>query len=185
MELVKNVQQQTITTRLTRTCTRALVTLSSYPGSPGPGLCTTAFILRATQRQRCCHVGGLLPYMIRIACSLSSRLMAALFGAAATAGAAGAADSLDTSGCVVTVAAVIVCQWLHHVRLWLAVAGFGVGIWRVRLLGCASWKQFSCLQKAFCFCEKLTLLHLVPIDEAPASGSMLRAVCVLCGCVHE
>ena len=35
--------------------------------------------------------------------------------------------------------------------------------------------------KAFCFCEKLTLLHLVPIDEAPASGSMLRAVCV-CSC---
>ena len=58
-------------------------------------------------------------------------------------------------------------------RLWLAVAG------------CASWKQFSRLQKAFCFCEKLTLLHLVPIDEAPASGSMLRAVCVLCCCVHE
>ena len=29
------------------------------------------------------------------------------------------------------------------------------------------------------------LLHLVPIDEAPASGSMLRAVCVLCCCVHE
>ena len=27
---------------------------------------------------RCCHVGGLLQYMIRIACSLSSRLMAAL-----------------------------------------------------------------------------------------------------------
>ena len=41
------------------------------------------------------------------------------------------------------------------------------------------------LQKTFCFCETLTLLHLVPIDEAPASGSMLRAVCVLCGCVHE
>ena len=92
---------------------------------------------------------------------------------------------LDTSERVVTVAAVVVFQWLHHVRLWLAVAGFGVGIWRVRLLGCASWKQFSCLQKTFCFCEKLTLLHLVPIDEAPASSSMLRAVCVLCGCVHE
>ena len=28
-------------------------------------------------------------------------------------------------------------------------------------------------------------VHLVPIDEAPASGSMLRAVCVLCGCVRE
>ena len=37
----------------------------------------------------CCHVGGLLPCMIRIACSLSSRLVAALSGAAATAGAAG------------------------------------------------------------------------------------------------
>ena len=46
-------------------------------------------------------------------------------------------------------------------------------------------KQFSPLHKAFCLCEKLTLLHLVPIDGAPASGSMLRAVCVLCGCVHE
>ena len=51
-------------------------------------------------------------------------------------------------------------------------------------LGCASWKQFSRLQKAFCFCEKLTLLNLVPIDEAPASSSMLRAVCVLCCCVR-
>ena len=40
-------------------------------------------------------------------------------------------------------------------------------------------------QKAFCFCEKLTLLHLVPIDEAPASSLMLRAVCVLCCSVHE
>ena len=70
-------------------------------------------------------------------------------------------------------------------RLWLTVAGFGLGIWRVRLLGCASWKQFSRLQTAFCLCEKLSLLHLVPIDEAPASGSMLRAVCALCGCVHE
>ena len=46
-----------------------------------------------------------------------------------------------------------------------------------------SWKQFSRLQKAMCFCEKLTLLHLVPIDEAPASSAMLRAVCVLCCCV--
>ena len=55
-------------------------------------------ILRATQRQRCCHVDGLLPKMIRIACSLSSRLMAALFGAAATAGAAGAADSSTPVG---------------------------------------------------------------------------------------
>ena len=36
-------------------------------------------ILRATQRQSAVmHDGGLLPYMIRIACSLSSRLMAAL-----------------------------------------------------------------------------------------------------------
>ena len=98
MEPVKNVQQQTTTTRLTRTCTRALVTLSSYPGSPGPGLCTIPFILRATQRQRCCHDGGVLPYMIRVACSLSSRLVAALFGAAATAGAAGAADSSTPVG---------------------------------------------------------------------------------------
>ena len=58
--------------------------------------------------------------------------MAALFGAAATAGAA------DTTGRVLAVAAVVACQWLHHVRLWLAVAGFGLGIWRVRLLSCAS-----------------------------------------------
>ena len=55
-------------------------------------------IMRTTQRQRCCHVGGLLPYMIRTACSLSSRLMAALFGASATAGAAGAADSSTPVG---------------------------------------------------------------------------------------
>ena len=58
------------------------------------------------------------------------------------------------------------------------------GIWRVRFLGCASWKQFSSLQKAFCFCAKLTLLHLIPIDEAPASSSMLRAVCVLRCCAR-
>ena len=115
--------------------------------------------------------------MIRTACSLSSRLMAALFGAAATAGAAGAADSSTPVGRVLAVAVVVVCQWLQHVRLWLAVAGFGLGIWRVKLLGCASWKQFSRLHKAFCLCEKLTLLRLVPIDEAPASGSMLRAFC--------
>ena len=73
MAPLKNVQQQTTTTRLTRACTRALVTLSSYPGSPGPGLCTTPFILRATQRQRCCHDGGVLQYMIHnkhsIACT--------------------------------------------------------------------------------------------------------------------
>ena len=31
----------------------------------------------------------------------------------------------------------------------LAVAGFGLGIWHVRLLGCASRKQFSRLQKTF------------------------------------
>ena len=186
MEPVKNVQQQTTTTRLTRACTRELVTLSSYPGCPGPGLCTTPFIFRATWRQKCCHDGGVLPYMIRIACSLSSRLMAALFGAAATAGAAGAADSSTPVGAsLAVVAAMGRLPVAHDVRLWLAVARLGFCIWRVRLLGCASWKQFSCLQKAFCFCEKLTLLHLVPIDEAPASGSMLRAVCVLCGCVHE
>ena len=45
----------------------------------------------------CCHDGGVFPYMIRIACGLSSRLMAALFGAAATAGAAFAADSVGAS----------------------------------------------------------------------------------------
>ena len=141
MEPVKNVQQQTTTTRLTRTCTRALVTLSSYPGSPGPGLCTTPFILRATLRQRCCHDGGVLPHMIRIACSLSSRLMAPLFGAAATAGAADSSTPVSASS-----PAVVVCQWLHHVRLWLAVAGLGFCIWRVRLLGFASWKQYRCKQ---------------------------------------
>ena len=31
----------------------------------------------------------------------------------------------------------------------------------------------------------LTLLHLIPIDEALASSSMLRVVCVLRCCVHE
>ena len=49
---------------------------------------------------------------------------------------------LDTSGRVLAVvAAVIVCQRLHVVRLWFAVGG--LYIWRVRLLGCALWKQFS------------------------------------------
>ena len=60
MEPVKNVQQQRTTTRLTRTCTRALVMLSSYPGSPGPRLRTTPFILRAL-KQRCCHDGWCAP----------------------------------------------------------------------------------------------------------------------------
>ena len=115
-------------------------------------------ILKATQRQ-------------------SAVMMVVCYsGATATAGAAER---------VLAVAAVVICQWLQHVRLWLAVGGFGLGIWRVRFLGCASWKQFSRLQKAFCFCEKLTLLHLVPVDEAPATSSMLRAVCVLCCCVRE
>ena len=36
---------------------------------------------------RCSHVGGLLPYTIRVACSLSGRLTAAFFGAAVNAGA--------------------------------------------------------------------------------------------------
>ena len=76
--------------------------------------------------------------------------MAALFGAEATAGAPGAADSSTPVGVSLAVAAVVVCQWLQHVHLWLAVGGFG--IWRVRLFGCASWKQFSRLQKTFCFC---------------------------------
>ena len=110
--------------------------------------------------------------------------MVALSGTAVTAGVAGAADS-SIPVRVSSPSLVVVCQWLHHVHLWLAVAGFGLGIWRVRLLCGASWKQFSRLQKLFCFCEKLTLLHLVPIDEAPASSSMLRAVCVLCCCVHK
>ena len=46
----------------------------------------------------CCHDGGLLPYKIRIACSLSSRLMAALSGEEANAGASGAADSSTPVG---------------------------------------------------------------------------------------
>ena len=52
-------------------------------------------------------------------------------------------------------------------------------------LGRALWKPFSGLQKTLCFSEKFTLLHLVPIDEASTSSSMLRAVCVLCCCVRE
>ena len=77
-------------------------------------------ILRATQRQS--TVMMVVCYRIRygFACSLSSRLMAALSGAAATAG---AADSSTPVGVrVLAVAAVVVCQWLHHVRLWLASA---------------------------------------------------------------
>ena len=41
-------------------------------------------------------------------------------------------------------------------------------------------------RRRFASHEKLTLLHLVRQSmKAPASGSMLRAVCVLCCCVHE
>ena len=58
-------------------------------------------ILRTTQRQSAVMMVVVLPYTIRVACSLSSRLMAALSGAAATAGAAGAADSLTPVGTVV------------------------------------------------------------------------------------
>ena len=47
--------------------------------------------------QHSCHDGGLLPYMIRIACSFSNRLMAALFGAAATAGAADSSTPVGVS----------------------------------------------------------------------------------------
>ena len=53
----------------------------------------------------CCHVGGLLQYMIRIAVSLSSRLTAPLSGAAATAGAAYCSTPMDAS---LAVAAVVV-----------------------------------------------------------------------------
>ena len=110
--------------------------------------------------------------------------MAALSGAAATAGAAGAADSSTPVG--VSSPSLLWSSARGSITCASgSLAGFGLGIWRVRLLCCASWKQFSRLQKAFCLCEKLTLLHLVPVDEAPASSSMLRAVCVLCGCVHE
>ena len=112
--------------------------------------------------------------------------MAALFEAKATAGAAGAADSSTTSGCVVTVAAVIVCQWLHHVRLWLAVAGFGLGnLAREALRLCLVETVSPVSRRRFASVRSSRCSHLVPIDEAPASGLMLRAVCVLCCCVHE
>ena len=58
--------------------------------------------------------------------------MAALSGAAATAGAAGAADSVETSGRVLAVAAVVVCQWLHHVRAsWPSSGRDGEGCARI------------------------------------------------------
>ena len=101
MELAKNVQQQTTTTPID-------ADMHARAGD-------AELILRTTERQNAAMMVCVLPFVIRIACSLSSRLMAALLGAAATAGAAGATTPV---GCVVTVAAVIVCQWLHHVRLW-------------------------------------------------------------------
>ena len=93
-------------------------------------------------------------------------------GAAATAGAADSSTPVGASS---------------PSLLWSSASGSntyasGSLSWRVRFLGCASWKQFSQLQKAFFFFEKLALLHLIPIDEAPARSSMLRAVCVLCCC---
>ena len=181
MELAKNCATTNDNDAIDADIARARpVTPSSHPGSPGPGLCTTPFILRATQRQRCCHDGGVLPYMIRICLqplkqnswllSLEQwQLLAPLVPLVPLI-------PRPSGRVLAVVAAVVICQWFHDMRLWLAVAGLGFCIWRVRLLGCASWKQFSRLQKAFCFCEKLTLLHLVPIDEAPASSSMLRAV---------
>ena len=53
--------------------------LIPWPLAPGLGLCTTAFFFVRDTEAECRHVGGLLPYVIRIACSLSSRLMAAPF----------------------------------------------------------------------------------------------------------
>ena len=84
--------------------------------------------------------------MVRIACSLSSRLMAALSGAAAPLVPLVPLNPRHQWTCPRRRC----CDRLSvaHVRLWLAVGGFGLGIWRVRLLACASWKQLSPLQKA-------------------------------------
>ena len=54
-------------------------------------------ILRTTQRQSAVMMVACSRNMIRIACSLSSRLMAALFGAAATAGAADSSTPVGAS----------------------------------------------------------------------------------------
>ena len=72
-EPVKNVQQQTTTTRLTRTCTRAAGDAELIPWLSWSRIVHHTFHLRATLRQRCSHDGGVLPYMIHnkhsIACT--------------------------------------------------------------------------------------------------------------------
>ena len=60
----------------------------------------------------------------------------------------------------------IVCQWLHHLRLWLAVTGFGLGI---------------CRGEA----PRLCLVETQGGTSSASSNSILRAVCVLCCCEHE
>ena len=84
---------------------------------------------------------------------ISSRLMTALFGAAATAGAANSSTPTGASSPSSLL-------WSSASGFWLAVAGLGFCIWRVRLLCCTSWKQFSRVQTLY-FCEKPTLLHLI------------------------
>ena len=92
-QLVLN-QHVSMSTRLTRTMHARAGHAELIPWLLVPD-CASHFF---SSEARCCDVGGLLPYMIRIACSLSSIFMAALSGAAVTACAAGAADSSTAVG---------------------------------------------------------------------------------------
>ena len=88
-------------------------------------------ILRTTQRQS----AVMMVVCSRICYGLLATSQAdswLLFGAAATAGAADSSTPVGASSLS------LLWSSVQHVRLW-----------RVRLLGCASWKQFSRLQKTF------------------------------------
>ena len=121
-------------TRLTRARTRALVTPSWFPGSWSRIVHHSFLRVRDTEAG-CCHVSGLLPYIIcygLLAVSQADSWLLSLEQRQPLV-----PLTLRHQWRVLAVAAVIVCQWLQRVRLWLTVGGFGLGIWRVRLFGCA------------------------------------------------
>ena len=155
MELAKNVQQQTTTTRLTRTCTRALVTLSSYPGSPVPGLCThsihfasdtEAEMLSRWWLAPVCDTDCLQPLKQTHDCSLWSRWCRSF---------------LDTSGCRH-------CRCCDRLPVAPSRAPLARFLWLRRRHLAREAPRLSRLQKAFCFCEKRCSTSFQSMKRQPA-----------------
>ena len=138
------IRQVSILTRLSRTWTRALETLSWYPDSCS-SLCTTAFFLCATQRQSAVTLVFAIVYDTDCLQPLLQTRGWSLWSSG-NRWCSWCRWFLDTSGRVLAVATVVVCQWLQHVRLWLPVGGFST--WRVKVLGCASPVGVSLLREA-------------------------------------